>query len=204
MKGLMLKELYCLQEYNRSLLLIVVVFVVMTLLTGSTGTISAVIPLFCATLLSSTITIDEGEKWPAYAQCLPIARKKVIMAKYLMSLLLILAGIALLLAVSVLAKVRTGIAWQSLLKTDGEMLCVALVIAAITLPLTLWLGAEKARIYNMVLYMVAVTPFLIGNPDAGVLAKIMQIVTTALPFLAIVLFTASYFVSLRIYRAKEF
>lgn len=119
--------------------------------------------LAMVTIMVSMIPIgafayDEQAKWDKYAISLPLGRRKVVGARYLFALLVMLLVVALGLVFCVLTSFRES---QSLAELTATLLAttgVGILILDIIFPINYKLGPERARPY---FYAVCFIPFVL-------------------------------------------
>ena len=158
---------------------------------------------------------DEAAKWDGYAVSLPLGRRRVVAARYLFTLLIVLVS----LAVATLFSAFIALQGQSFLEPLSSALGTlgfGLFVLDVLLPLCYKLGPERARPY---LYAVIFVPiiamfvaFRIGwRLDLSwldALAARSELLVFALlallPLSGAVLMLPSYLLSCRILDGKEF
>lgn len=203
MKGLLLKDIYNMKSFGVTTLAIVALYAVISLISGNVSMLTSLLLVFCAMLPMSSTSIDEQAKWGAYAQCMPISRKMIVDAKYLFILLILVAAAALAFAVTAISSLWAPIVWGEVLLSNAIILCMVLIANTVTVPVTYKVGAEKARLITIVVFLLLMLPVLLlmGNVESfnGLPSSILVLV----PIVAVVLFTLSYFISVRIYQEKE-
>ncbi len=204
MKGLLLKDFYGLKAFGRTMLLVIGVYAVIAFATKDGGFLTSMVMVFCAMLPMTSVGVDEQAKWNGYAQCMPVSRRQVVLAKYVMLLILMVAGFALAMVVSVIIAVIGGGTMADSLVMGTLMFGAALSISALSLPILFKLGAEKSRMFIMLMFVLLVLPFVLLQVSVDTLANILRIAQYALPFVGLALLAGSYGVSAKIYEAKEF
>jgi hypothetical protein len=134
---------------------------------------------------------------------MPVSRRDLVVSKYLLGVLLSLAGLVLNLTFQfVFAKASLA---------DGLLVSLALFgvglfFLSLMLPINFKWGVEKGRILMMVVLfgptiLITLLPRMgVAMPDEQFLQSLMYI----LPAAAIALFAISVWISLRIYEKKEF
>lgn len=205
MKGIVIKDLLSLKGFGKTAVIILVAYAIFSIATGSASMMSAMVLVFSAMLPMTATALDEQSKWNVYAQCMPLSRKQIVKAKYLMVLIVSTAALVISLLVTALGLLHGPVNWGEAFLVNGGVFCMLLVMCAITLPLMYKLGVEKARLAIMLVYLLCIAPFFIilNNAEA------MQLFTAwwamlLVPLVAMAVFLASYFISVRIYRNKEF
>ncbi len=153
MKSLIYKDIITLARGSRSMLLIMLILMACLLpSTGLEAYICAVSILFGMMTISS-FSYDEHAGWIKYAAVLPVTRRQIVGAKYLLVLILTLAGIvAAFVLGAVIGRISGFVSFDS-----GSLANYAVfslfMFAAVTLvcgtavALVIKFGAEKGRLY---------------------------------------------------------
>ena len=207
MKGLILKDLYQAARYCRTMLLILIVFLGVSLVTPANAFYTYYPCLLISMIPITLISYDERSHWDQYSVALPCSRAQVVGGKYIVGLIL---SAAVLVISLIAAAVRGVIAKQPMtgpevLATAELMAAVSLGAPALSMPWFFKLGAEKGRIA----YYAAFGLFFGG---AAVLSRaVAETKITAFSgslHLALgviaVLYAASWALSAALYRNKEF
>ena len=171
--------------------------------------VTAVLQLIVIMLPMSAFAYDEQAKWDRYAIALPLGRRRVVAARYLFTLLMVLIAAAFsLLTCTVISITGNGLFLENLaavLTTLG----LGLLVADLLLPLNYKLGPERSRPY---LYAMVFLPViaLVGAAQLGWLDWLDQVpesyvislfaLAALLPLLG---FPVSWLVSCRIMERKE-
>ena len=214
MKGLLKKEWFVL--WNKPILIIlpVLMFTVMGIAAKSLMLI-LYLPLYAGILPVSLITTDETSRWERFALGMPYSRKALVSAKYLMSILLVLAG-TLLSAVLLLFIWSSGFTAQQCVLMIAALTAGSLLLPSVLLPLNLKFGTAKARLALGVLLAVcgclSATSLNREGEDVqfNLFAKIAAwglspaLLTVLLLAAAVILTTVSWLISMIIYKRKQF
>lgn len=158
MKGLLLKDLYCLGQNVKSLLFIIVIWGLVFLPQKDGGLLLISLSMMVSAMFTFTLSsYDRQVKWDTYALSMPLSRTAMVQEKYIVSILMLMAAAAISFPL-------TGLAW--LIRTggiDAEFLyamyttlltgtAISLIYTALALPCSLWLGAERGRYIPSVLF----------------------------------------------------
>jgi len=202
--GLMLKDLLNLRSTIKTLIVMLLIFVVLLISMGSIMPIFFLMIIFAAILPTTSITMDDMGKWDRYALTLPVTRKDIVRSKYL--LMIILIGSAILISV-IIAAVSYYMMSDNVMSFWIILLvsAVGILYSSLILPLLYKFSSEKTR-YIMLLPMILVG-ILIGGcviifGDSLPENLLLYILITAA--VSVAAFIASYFVSVRLYEKKEF
>ena len=94
MKGLFVKDLLVLRRYIRTMAVFVLVYILVFTLIDSADVISGMVPLVLAMMSMAAFSYDELAKWDRFALTMPVSRRQVVGARYLVSLCFTLLGTA--------------------------------------------------------------------------------------------------------------
>lgn len=209
MKGLLLKDAYMAAKYCRAYLLIVAVFLIAAPFSGDNLFLMTYPCILASMVPVNLMAYDSQSKWEQYAGTLPCSRAQLVSAKYLIGLfatcgILVLTGIAQV--------IRMAVSGGIPLRQIGTLMALALitscVVPAITLPLIFRFGPEKGRIlYLVVVGMACGISAVVSITSSPALFS--REISLELPVMglaclaAIVLYGASWFLSIRFYRKRE-
>lgn len=206
MSGLVYKDLMNMRRYLKQLLLIFVVFVFIFSFSGNNYSfVAAYGVMLSAMVVLSSMAYDEQAKWDKYALTMPLSRRSLVGAKYLLGLLTVGAGGLLSLAVVVGTALFSGGSMTEGLASVGACLCVALLMQAVLLPCLYKFGTEKARMMMIVIFLLptlgilALSKLGLPMPEEDFWIGLL----IALPFAAALGYLLSYFISVSIFRKKE-
>lgn len=102
MSGILYKDLMNLRRYLRQLVLVFAVLLVIFSFSDSNyGFISAYAVMLSMMTVISSLAYDEQAHWDKYALTMPLSRKTLVGSKYLLGLLVSLAGSVIALVVIV-------------------------------------------------------------------------------------------------------
>ena len=206
MIGLLIKDIINLKNSFRTSLLIFALFSFMAYQSQDPTYLMGVFVLMMSIQSISSISYDELAKWDIYALTMPISRVKLVISKYILSIML-----------SIIALIISGtIAYLVILPTSNmnrlEFLLSAYLVFAIStlllsvlLPLIYKYGVEKSRLLIFVVISIPVligiffSKIGIGLPDENQLRNLFKVS----PFIIIVLLFISSFISCRIYKNKD-
>ena len=206
MSGILYKDLMNLRRYLRQLVLVFAVLLGIFSFSDSNYSFIAAysIMLSMMTVISS-LAYDEQAHWDKYALTMPLSRKTLVGSKYLLGLLVALAG-----AVIALISVVVGALFAKQNITEGLSvvaccLCVALLMLSILLPFIYKLGVEKARMMMLAVFLIPTLAILaasrLGLQMPG--DSFWLGVAIALPIVTIAGYFISFLVSVHIFNKKE-
>ena len=210
MIGLLLKDIYTMRQYIKTLLFMLIFFAMISAgLHNPAAFFEGFIILMSMMLTISSFSYDDLAKWDRYALTLPITRKDVVAGKYLLSIVLCLAGtvISFLISLAILTvKPVEGFGLIEQFYATVGIVSVAFFFTGILLPLTFKFGVEKSRILMFIVFaapsaaVIALDKVGIPLPSEASLLGLLKL----LPLIMIPLYYLSYRLSVRIFSAKEF
>lgn len=214
MKGLIIKDLLNLKGLFRNLIITFLVFGGVFAVQGNSF-FAGMIMLMCAFLVVTTMSYDDMAHWDKYALAMPITRSALVGAKYIIVLILIAFG-ALISSVLTLTMhaIKPSVDLAEGFGTIGVLIFVALFFVSILLPMIFKFGAEKARIYLMVVVALPMVLFSLAwsfidkmgiRAPGGVSIDVImdKLVVFGIPIAGAVFFILSFFLSKRIMAKKE-
>lgn len=204
MKGLLLKDLYLIRSYCRTMLLITAVFLAVFALAGSEEiSFYLVFPCMLAGILPMTLlSYDEREKWDVCTTTLPVTKTQVVTVKYLL-VPLMLVPVALLSLAAVLLRRSGSLAGGLELLTIA--VTVGLLAPAIILPFAFGLGVEKGRLAYYATIAVLFTLGGVFGATGKAPSGLPRILSSPalLPLLALALLVLSWRISVVLYQKRK-
>ncbi|WP_438495583.1 ABC-2 transporter permease [Paenibacillus sp. IHBB 3054] len=213
MQGLLLNNFYSMQNNIKTSFGIALCLLFVSFVAGDTSVLNAVIAaqiMVFPVNVGSSLQIDEASKWSRIEITLPIKRKTIINAKYISFIMLILMGTAISLFTPVLFYLRDLDTTSYLNLSSGYTMGLSLSISTISIlyPVILRFGVEKSemmifvssglsvviRIVVWVLLRMVWDNVNFNGSEVGIASLIV----------AVVMFVASYLLSIQIHRNKEF
>lgn len=116
------------------------------------------ISIVSITLVMATLTYDEFEHGMSFLMTLPVTRKLYVREKYLLGLTsAVVAVLAAILMAFVAGKIkRTGISIEETLMESYMMICVAALMMAVMIPITLKFGPEKECVILLAMVIIII------------------------------------------------
>lgn len=211
MKGLILKDLFNLKGNIKIMILFMIVFgYISSVGDGNNNSFMGVIIVLCTTMIVSTFSYDDLNKWDSYVLTMPIKRNAIVLSKYLTMLIFSFIGVFFSLIISiVIGYFKNTLVLDETLVITGLILSISICFASLILPLIYKFGTEKARLLMIACFLLP-TAVLLGfksllerfNSSISI-EIILNTLVYSLPFIAIFLFVISYFISTKIYCKKE-
>lgn len=159
MKALLLKDFLVLRKQFKTIALVLIAYGIWGALADNYLFLTSFLPIIFIMLALTSFSFDDTYKWTGYALALPITRCQLVLSKYLLTLLLAVAGLitssiygCLMFFIS--GDFMTGELFLSCLTS----ISIGLAGFFILLPITFHFGIEKARYIMFLLFMI---PFLL-------------------------------------------
>ena len=216
MKGLIIKDLCVIKNQMKTLLLVLALFIFLSIANKDATFVLFLIPFYMIMILITTFSYDEFNKWECYCNSLPLSRKEIVKAKYLLfnasSLVVLVLGV---LASFIIPNFIENTTFESIYASIiGVAFGICLVISLL-IPFYYKFGSQKGRI--MLFLTVAILALLIGtitSLDVFNNIELMNIInslnnlslgmfTLLLIIVTIIIMTISYYISVKIYSNKE-
>lgn len=202
MKGFILKDFLNLKQVGRVWLLIAALWLVVGTAEHNSAYIGGMLIMLVIMLPFSAMAYDEAAKWDRYALTMPVSRRDIVLSKYALMLICAAASSMLTLLISL----ALGDAPSEALLMTGLLLCSALILSAVALPLLFFLGVQKARVAVLAVVLIPAVASLLPAETwpslSGLNALILQVWPVGLAALA--LLAVSCAISLWVYERKEF
>ena len=217
MKGLIIKDLCVLENQMKTLLLVLAFFIIFSIINEDATFILFLVPFYMIMILITTFNYDEFNKWDSYCNSLPLSRKEIVKSKYILfnatSLIALILGI---LASFIIPSFIENTTFESLFASIiGVAFGICLVISLL-IPFYYKFGSSKGRI--MLFLCIVILALLIGaitSLDIFNNKELMNIInslnnlslgmfTLLLIILTVIIMSISYYISVRIYKNKEF
>ena len=210
MIGFIKKDLAMIKSNFKTLGLLFILYAIM----GFYGEmdISFILPFISVMIMISTFSYDSYNKWDAYLISFPNGRKNSVKAKYLATLLMILAvSIVTLILSFVIAYTSTEtINFEQIIYTMLGTLVGTILVLSIMYPIIYKFGVEKARIaiFALVFGIVFIGGFILQYIDFSFLSPVFTFlgnyIVLSIIIISVLMVYASYRISLKIQMKKEF
>lgn len=208
MKGLVYKNWMTILGQSRYLLLCSLGVLVIGALQPDGAYWSVYGVMMLSAIAFSTLQVDEITKWSQYCEILPVTRKTVVTAYYIVSCGMITAAILLygilhLAAMLVRSDINPGLT----LSVMTAMALLSFVTIGITFPLTLKFGSQKAPVIRLIVMGVIFgSLYSIMNSQNGLPALLQRnspVLVAGIGICCILFLPGSWFVSVKIYEHKD-
>lgn len=208
MKGFILKEFLLLKKGMGPYFAFLMVAALFFSITAGVSATASMIPFFFSILIISTFSYDDMARWDPFAVSTPVSRKRIVNAKYITACLFSLLGALTSCLISLVVLLIQKQSW-----TFEITLCIlvamgsSLLLNAVMIPLIYRFGAEKARLFLILLVFIPIGLGILAQ-NMGFQISVGQETVVSLmafsPVLASLLLIPSCMISQRIYINKEF
>lgn len=214
MTGLMVKDFCTLKKQMKIYIVFLAFYAIYGIAVKESSMFLGMCTMLSMILPISTFSWDEYVKWDKYAMALPLSPKLIVLSKYIVALLLETITIIIGLPLIIMIEFTKGeVHLLESLITCLVIVSVGIIFYSIFLPNIYYFGVEKARIILLILIAIpSVLIFLILNSKIPILnieqLRPSKTLLELLPFIlfgvAIISFVVSFFISVAIYKKKEF
>lgn len=164
-KGLIIKDLLQLKSYKRTLIVFIVIFIVTSMVQeNSRNVLTIMLTLGLGMFSIATFSYDEMAKADKYILTLPLTKKEVILAKYI----LVISSTVIGALLGSLASIILSLVMKTEVPNFLELFELAIgsvfgigIVEAIQIPFIYKYGAEKGRI--QIFIAIAIIAFLLGG-----------------------------------------
>ena len=206
MKGLLIKDFYMIGKYCRSMVMILVIFLAVSVLNPASMFFSLYPSLLCGMIPVTLLSYDERSRWAQYCGALPYDRKTIVGGKYLVGVVMVAA--ATLLSITVIAvrfaAAKTPMAGMEVLSLAELMCAGGLFAPAVCLPFMFRFGVEKGRVayYGVIVVFFGACAALTSVGSGEAVAAVSW-GSHVILLVAAVLFALSWALSVTLYRKRE-
>ena len=200
-KALLYKDFNALKRYARIMLVVAVVCSFIFKEQGS----SLIVMIYSASLLLTTMAIDEREHFLRRAISDSGRNKAIVGEKYILLFILVMAAIVISIILEMVMAViyKRSIEWGSMIIIMLSGFALTSFSGGTTIPLTLKYGAEKARIILLLCYMVPAILMMWLLPYVNITLSSFTLSIVIIIF-SLLLYLLSFFVSVKILEKKDF
>lgn len=209
MKGLILKDILNLRNYAKQLLLVIGIFMVYGFVLKQPEFINFMLLMYGSMAVLTTMGYDEKAGWDKIAFSLPVTRKDIVRAKYMVWLLLSTIAVltAGLLGIIMKYKEKESIGEYLLGVMAVEL--IYMVVFSIIIPIIYKMGVEKARLVMLGIFVlptvaiILLAQFYKGEAIFTNGNKIVQYCVPIIMIFSIIAIYISYRISVSILKKKE-
>lgn len=193
MNGLVWKDATLLRN---GLIYVAAFGVVFSLLFSESNVMGIVCPMLFSSLVASSFAWDDQCKWDMYAVSAGIPRNRIVMSKYMSSVVFITIGFAIGLAVSLAMPSLTGAGTDlesaAVVSVTGWVLSA--IVVSISILVNYWTGSSVKAQYVSIVVLMASIAFLVSATiiASDLLGGNMLMVTGVLLVIAVLMFAGTY------------
>ena len=193
MNGLVWKDATLLRN---GLIYVAVFGVVFSMLFSESNVMGIVCPMLFSSLVASSFAWDDQCKWDMYAVSAGIPRNRIVMSKYMSSVVFITIGFAIGLAVSLAMPSLTGAGTDlesaAVVSVTGWVLSA--IVVSISILVNYWTGSSVKAQYVSIVVLMASIAFLVSTTiiASDLLGGNMLMVTGVLLVIAVLMFAGTY------------
>ena len=205
MIGLLVKDLLNLKQNLKTYLIMLIFYIILSITSKNPSMFGGMVTLVSAMMPITAMSFDERSKWDGYALTMPLSRKSLVLNKYLLCFIFVLTAFVL---TALFNSFFTEMSLEENILTNFGVLSVGILYMSVILPILFKWGVEKGRIL-MMLVLVAPVGIMLLLINSGIAIPELNetIIKTGFYFLiaiSLIVFVISYFISLSIYKKKEF
>ncbi|ROR25761.1 ABC-2 family transporter [Mobilisporobacter senegalensis] len=214
MIGLLLKDVLVNKKYLYITCGVTLFYIFYGIMLNNTNFFISFLMLFGVMFILSTFTYDDMAGWDMYALSMPTSKNKIILAKYILSLIFtFFAGIIAIIVNIITELIEKNTVTQEALIPIWTYIALALLFNSLQIPLVVKLGSDKARyaILSILFIPSLLLMFIgrLGNIDflkqlEIILEKYSSLLLYLSPFGILIILFISIKISIHIYSNKEF
>jgi len=203
MKGLILKDFINLKKQSKVIGVLVVFYFLLSITTKNNSMFGAMMLILFAMMPITAISYDEKANWDKYGLTMPVSRTEMVLSKYILGLILSTFALVLNFIVQILMGTEMNTENITIIFV---IFGVSIIFISLLLPIMFKFGVEKGR---MLMILVLMLPTIIimllpeifkTPPPEEMIIKVLY----ALPFIIVIIYVLSIFISINIYNKKEF
>ena len=155
MKGLILKDFYCIIKNAKSYLIIVAIFAIVSFMQEEISFFTLYPGLIAALLPVTLLSFDERSKWNLYSQTLPLKKSEIVSAKYIIGLCFIVFVVIVLCITNGIRMHINGTLTAKRLIDLIILMFSLFFMSSFPIPLMFKMGVEKGRlIYYIITFAI--------------------------------------------------
>lgn len=203
MIGLLIKDIYNIRKQALWYLATIIIFAFLSIVLKNGGFIASIGMVTAVNVPLTTIAYEEREGWQKFIVASGTKISHIVIEKYIMGLVFsFISTIALLIFF-----LMTEVAINSWLEFTISV-CMQLLTLSIAMPITFKFGVEKSRSYLMVAVFAIMVIFvalmtLFGKVLNTIVINV-ALISSLLIIMALIILGVSYYISIKIYKKKEF
>lgn len=202
MKGLIVKDFTYIKNYWKTYLLAIILGIIPTALINYDPNFMLIISMLIIFIISiNTFSFDKENNWNKYALTMPVSRRDIVRAKYMLNIIGLLLGSILGFLLTLIGNFfyKIDLDFNSFINILIISMAFFLILSAIDLPTLFKWGTNKGKIVLMiVLFTLIAIIFQIIEKAYNYILNISSIDTIKLNLLIILISILIYFISYKI------
>ena len=202
MKGLIVKDFTYIKNYWKTYLLAIILGIIPTALINYDPNFMLIISMLIIFIISiNTFSFDKKNNWNKYALTMPVSRRDIVRAKYMLNIIGLLLGSILGFLLSLIGNFfyKIDLDFNNFINILIISMAFFLILSAIDLPTLFKWGTNKGKIVLMiVLFTLIAIIFQIIEKAYNYILNISSIDTIKLNLLIILISILIYFISYKI------
>lgn len=201
MMSLVYKDFMNLKVQAKLYLLIIAVWTVVAGIERNSSFLGGVLSIFSILIAITSCAYDERAGWDKYALTMPIGKRELVLSKYVVSFLILGAGMLVFTGLNVYLQTEP----TEFLGQIGIFVALGILVADIVLPIIFRFGTEKGRTFLMLIFLVpAVLGLVLGEMEIPVNITLSEMELCAFMLgVAILLLPLSVWMSFRMYGRRD-
>jgi len=160
MKGLLLKDFYVMRNSSLIMVLVMIITGVVLAVLKSPWLLLVIVTTSLSMAAVMSISNDKITQWDKFSATLPVSRAQIVSSKYVMYVLLGLAGIVLGALISMAVSLfKHNFDLDALLMYSCLAVIISLLPGSVNIPLSYLLDAEKSIVGLILSYIITAGAF---------------------------------------------
>ncbi len=200
MSGLILKDLYNIRKQAIWYVVMIILFSVLSIVLKNAAFAYAIGILVTISIPLAAIAYEEKDGWQKFAIACGMDIKTIVGEKFFLGVVFAIIGSVAYTIVVVIIGTEENRVTELI-----ASICMQLLMLAAVLPIVFRFGAEKGRTYMIAAVVVLLAVFIAVMPFYGRIVGDEEIIfAVCMIVFAVLSVCISLFISIRIYKAKEF
>ncbi len=200
MSGLILKDLYNIRKQAIWYVVMIILFSVLSIVLKNAAFAYAIGILVTISIPLAAIAYEEKDGWQKFAIASGMDIKTIVGEKFFLGVVFAIIGSVAYTIVVVIIGTEENRVTELI-----ASICMQLLMLAAVLPIVFRFGAEKGRTYMIAAVVVLLAVFIAVMPFYGRIVGDEEIIfAVCMIVFAVLSVCISLFISIRIYKAKEF
>lgn len=200
MSGLILKDLYNIRKQAIWYVVMIILFSVLSIVLKNAAFAYAIGILVTISIPLAAIAYEEKDGWQKFAIASGMDIKTIVGEKFFLGVVFAIIGSVAYTIVVVIIGTEENRVTELI-----ASICMQLLMLAAVLPIVFRFGAEKGRTYMIAAVVVLLAVFITVMPLSGRIVGDEEIIfAVCMIVFAVLSVCISLFISIRIYKAKEF